>query len=54
MKILEVNEKTRIQVREILSQRETGRYTEQEAIVQEILTRVREEGDAALFGYTFR
>lgn len=52
MKILEVNEKTRMQVRDILSQRETGRYTEQEAIVQEILARVREEGDAALFGYT--
>ena len=52
MKILEVNEKTRMQVRDILSQRETGRYTEQEAIVQEILARVREEGDAALFDYT--
>ena len=54
MKILEVNEKTRRQVREILSQRDTGRYTEQEAIVQEILARVRQEGDAALFDYTER
>ncbi|MBR0397970.1 MAG: histidinol dehydrogenase [Eubacterium sp.] len=54
MKILEVNEKTRRQVREILSQRDTGRYTEQETIVQEILARVRQEGDVALFDYTER
>ena len=54
MKILEVNEKTRRQVRGILSQRDTGRYTEQEAVVQDILARVREEGDRALFDYTER
>ena len=54
MKILEVNEKTRRQVRGILSQRDTGRYTDQEAVVQDILARVREEGDRALFDYTER
>ena len=54
MKVLKLSRQTRKEVQQLLAAREPSRYTEQEAAVQEILARVKEEKDAALFDYTNR
>lgn len=52
MKIVRLNEESRKELMERLLKRGTGEHGEYEEKVQEILNRVREEGDTALFAYT--
>lgn len=52
MKIINLTEETRRDILTNLLKRSPGQYTEYENTVNEILTNVRETGDAALFSYT--
>lgn len=52
MKIIKLTEETRQDILTNLLKRSPGQYTEYENTVNEILSNVRENGDAALFSYT--
>lgn len=52
MKIVELTEESRKNILENLLKRSTNNYGQYEKIVDEILSRVKEEKDAALFEYT--
>ena len=52
MRIVELNAETTRQILSDLLKRSPNHYTEYEQSVQEIITAVRERGDAALFSYT--
>ncbi len=52
MRIIELNNETRDQVRKSILNRSPVLYREQEEAVQEILLKVRTDGDKALFDYT--
>ncbi|MBR6257413.1 MAG: histidinol dehydrogenase [Lachnospiraceae bacterium] len=52
MRIIELNDENKNELQETLSKRSTGSFPEVEKTVSEIITRVREEGDNALFDYS--
>ncbi|MBQ7679912.1 MAG: histidinol dehydrogenase [Butyrivibrio sp.] len=52
MKIIELNENTEREFRTQLAKRNPASYGQYEAVVEEIVNRVRKEGDAAIFDYT--
>ncbi len=52
MRIVKLNDETRQNILNDLLKRSPGNYTEYEDTVNEIVGRVRREGDAALFDYT--
>lgn len=54
MRILELNESCKNDILKNLLKRSTGNYAEYEAVVNDILENVREEGDKAIFEYTLK
>lgn len=52
MRILELNEECKKDILKNLLKRSTGNYTEYEAVVADILDKVKDEGDEALFELT--
>ncbi len=52
MRTIQLTEQTKQDLLNILLKRSPGNYAEYEATVEEIIDKVREEGDAALFSYT--
>ncbi len=54
MKIIELNEANKSELQEVLKKRSTGSFPEFEKTVAEIVGRVREEGDNALFDYSMK
>lgn len=54
MRIVKLNQETKKNLLKNLLKRSPSQYTQYEASVAEILRRVKEEGDAALFSYTER
>ena len=52
MRIIELNDENKNELQETLSKRSTGSFPDVEKTVSEIITRVREEGDNALFDYS--
>ncbi len=54
MKIIDLNEANKSELQEVLKKRSTGSFPEFEKTVAEIVGRVREEGDNALFDYSMK
>ncbi len=54
MRIIELNEANKNELQETLGKRSTGSFPEVEKTVNEIISRVREEGDNALFDYSLK
>ena len=54
MRIIELNDENKNELQETLSKRSTGSFPDVEKTVSEIITRVREEGDNALFDYSLK
>ena len=52
MKIVELNEQTKAEVREKFLNRSPKQFGEQEAVVKQIIADVAARGDEALFSYT--
>ena len=52
MRTIQLTEQTKQDLLNSLLKRSPGNYAEYEAAVAEIIDKVREEGDAALFSYT--
>lgn len=52
MRIVELNENTKKDILTNLLKRNPGQYTQYEAVVNDVLNNVRENGDKALFEYT--
>ena len=54
MRIVKLDDEARRNIQENILKRNPVRYTEQESAVKEIIDRVKDEGDAAVFDYTKR